>query len=65
MDKFWLVWREQGGAPKFKHHSHEAACCEAERLARANPGQRFYVMERVSSCIKADVVWDGELVIPF
>jgi hypothetical protein len=65
MEKFWLVWSTQGGAPTLKHMSHESACREAERLARNNPGKRFEVMERVSSVIKQDVQWEGEQSIPF
>lgn len=65
-EKFWLVWCVQGGAPTHKHLNHGSACDEAERLARNNPGKRFEVMERVSSCIKVpDVTWEGEQPIPF
>jgi hypothetical protein len=65
MDKFWLVWCVEGGAPTYKHMDHESACNEAERLARNNPGKRFEVMERVSSVIKQDVQWEGLQPLPF
>lgn len=63
--KFWLVWCEEGGAPTFKHPTHNSACREAERLARQVPGKRFHVLERIASCVKVDVQWDGEMPIPF
>lgn len=43
--KFWMVWNPKRDTPAYQHHSHEAAVSEAERLARLNPGQRFYVLE--------------------
>lgn len=45
---FYLVWNEDGFAPRFKHSSVTAAENEAERLATANPGQVFYVL--IPSC---------------
>jgi hypothetical protein len=65
MEKFWLVWCVEGGAPTYQHMDHESACNEAERLASKNPGKRFEVMERVSSVIKQDVQWDGLQPLPF
>lgn len=65
MRKFWLVWCVGAGTPTHIHYTHESACKEAERLARKNPGKRFEVMERVASVIKQDVVWEGELPMPF
>lgn len=43
--KFWMVWNPQGRAPTHKHPSPDQALTEAERLARLNPGQKFYVLE--------------------
>ncbi len=63
--KFWLVWCVDNGLPSVKHDSHDSACTEAERLARLHPGKRFEVMERVSSCIRRDVIWEGEQPLPF
>lgn len=65
MKKFWLVWCVDAGMPRCQHFSHESACFEAERLARQHPGKRFEVMERVASVIKQDVVWEGEIPMPF
>lgn len=61
MNKFWLVWCQQGGTPTYKHDSHELACNEAERLARENPGKRFDVLERITSVVKQDVLWEGDM----
>ena len=45
MNQFWLVWNIGGGAPTVRHDTEMRAIHEAERLARANPGQQFAVME--------------------
>lgn len=47
MNQFWMVWCPTGRAPVVKHDTEESATCEAERLARANRGQEFYVLEAV------------------
>jgi hypothetical protein len=41
---FWLVWREGGFAPRFKHSDQEAAEAEAQRLAKEYPGYSFAVL---------------------
>ena len=46
---FWLVWNPAGRPPLYRHESQLAATSEAERLARANPGQTFVVLESVCS----------------
>lgn len=42
---FWMVWSPQGRPPTHRHESHGSAVTEAERLARTNPGQQFFVLE--------------------
>lgn len=43
--KFWAVWKENGGgAPQKRHESFESAQTEAARLARQE-GQRYFVLE--------------------
>lgn len=44
---FWMVWNPEGRAPTYRHTSEGSAKTEAERLARANPGQTFVVLESV------------------
>lgn len=44
MNKFWMVWSPQGNTPTYKHATYESARDEAIRLARVNPGKRFYVL---------------------
>ncbi len=54
-EPFWLVWNPQGYNPQRKHNTEEGATREAERLARANPGQTFIVMESVGALVVAFV----------
>lgn len=59
MDTFWVVWQENGGVPTRKHATPRDASNEAERLARKCPGERFFVLCSIASCVKVDVSWDG------
>lgn len=52
---FWLVWNPQGRAPTRDHPTRDSAEREAERLARANRGQRFIVLQSVSERVVDDV----------
>jgi hypothetical protein len=54
-ENFYLVWREGGGCPTFKHPDYTSAAREAERLARGNPGQEFVVIAPVMGFKKTDV----------
>lgn len=44
--KFWMI-TGYGNQPRVRHTSKQLADDEAERLARANPGTKFYVLEAV------------------
>lgn len=55
--EFWVVWREDGGTPTVKHDSEGAAVAEAERLARANQGHRFWVLRSLAVCRVTNVQW--------
>ena len=57
--KFWMVLG--AGTPTVKHLSEAAARSEAERLARYNSGQAFFVLEAIAVAEKTDVFW-SELV---
>lgn len=45
---FWVVWNPSHGAPTFRHGSATSSHDEAQRLARANPGQQFIVLRAES-----------------
>ena len=53
--KFWMVLGS--GEPTLRHPSRQSAKREAERLARANPGEEFVVLEAVATVAKCDLVW--------
>lgn len=46
-DRFWFVWRNEGGYPFVRHPTETAAYAEANRLAMRHPGSDFYVLEAV------------------
>ncbi len=48
MKQFWFVWNPSGRDPSFKHETEESAILEAERLARANAGKEFVVLEAIA-----------------
>lgn len=48
VQKFWMVYNPKGNPPRCTHSSRELAVFEAERLARHNPGEHFFVLESVS-----------------
>jgi hypothetical protein len=64
MDRFWMIWSPAGRAPMVQHDSPNKARAEAERLARANPGQQFYVLEAQGVCQLQDVIWTS-FELPF
>lgn len=47
VDAFWFVWNPDARAPRRQHTSRAQAEQEAERLARAHPGERFVVLQSV------------------
>ena len=55
MDKFWMVLGS--GVPSVRHSSIDSAEREAERLAKLNAGQQFFVLEAVKSVKAGDVEW--------
>lgn len=44
---FWVVWRDGGDSPSFKHRDFVSARAEAQRLARKHKGHRFVVLAAV------------------
>jgi hypothetical protein len=67
---FWLVWSPTGSTPpKHRHLTEQLAVQEAERLAKAHPGQLFVVLEsiaarRVDNLVRTEYT-GGSLTIPF
>ena len=55
---FWMVWREFGPAPTKRHFIEQDAKCEAERLAKENPGTVFYVLSAIAGVkVQQPAVW--------
>lgn len=50
---FYLVWREGGNSPAYKHYSEATAREEAARLAQKEPGSRFYILPAAEYAICA------------
>lgn len=42
-----MVWNPNRNQPTYRHDTQAAAETEAERLARGNPGEHFFVLEAV------------------
>lgn len=59
--KFWLVWRPDGYPPSKRHTSKAAAYTESRRLAEANPGKEFFVLEAIQLSKKPEPVSTIEL----
>lgn len=49
MNRFWMVWSPAGRTPTVQHLSEASAKNEANRLARANPGSEFHVLQSVGT----------------
>lgn len=47
--KFWMVWREGTPTTRHRHQFKVDADAEAERLAKMNPGETFFVLKTVSA----------------
>lgn len=49
VNHFFIVWSPEGKTPpRIRHETREDATAEAERLARSNPGDFFYVLESLT-----------------
>jgi hypothetical protein len=47
--EFFMVWRDDGSVPTFRHQNDVGARKEAVRLARLNPGKKFYTLRATES----------------
>lgn len=56
--KFFFVWNPNRRSPSYKHATAQSATAEAERLARANRGESFIVLESLATVRVPDVVWE-------
>ncbi len=67
--KLWMVWCPERSQPRYRHATERGAIAEAERLANANPGQKFYVLaaiaaREVNNMQRIELV-DPEVELPF
>lgn len=52
---FWMVYGLDQHTPRVMHESCATAVAECKRLARANPGIVFVVLESVGAVVKQDL----------
>lgn len=67
-DDFWVVWRDGGGPPTFRHPTESQARKEAARLARIHPGTTMYVLHAIAALTAGEVISVeivGDESIPF
>ncbi len=64
-DAFWMVWNPNGHAPTYRHSSRHSATVEAERLARGNRGQTFFVLQALSKTVLVDIQTKQLTEVPF
>jgi hypothetical protein len=66
IQKRWIVYNPAKGKPTVTHPSYLIAKMEAERLARFNPGEDFFVYECVGRAKAVNVVYeDAVQEMPF
>lgn len=44
----WIIWTPQGANPKVFHNTYDGAEHESRRLAKQNPGTKFFVCKLVA-----------------
>lgn len=54
MEKFWMVWCENGGQPTYKHSTPALAEQEAARLKRKYRDKEFFVLEAMTAAVIED-----------
>lgn len=55
MKPFWMVYGIGQGCPTVRHETEDKAQREADRLARANPGVTFVLMEATKAVRRRDL----------
>jgi hypothetical protein len=63
MKAFWMIWNEGNRGPTIQHFTIKEVRKEAERLARLNPGQKFYILSAIDCCRMNDISWASEEVL--
>ena len=53
--KFWMITGD-GNSPKVRHYNLKEARMEAERLASANPGTEFFVLQSTEMVQHAGII---------
>lgn len=48
---FWMVWRHNGNTPTYQHQDKASAVLEAQRLAKNNPGETFFVLKTTAAFV--------------
>lgn len=61
---FYMVLNPNGRMPSFRHDTHKSAVDEAQRLAKENPGQEFFILVATDKVMCENPVKVIEL-IPF
>jgi hypothetical protein len=46
-ESVWCIFKDKGDAPKKMHMTYDAAKAELERIAKASPGHKFYLLEAI------------------
>lgn len=63
---FWMVLSDNSNYTIVRHRTLEIAKGEANRLAAANPGIRFFVLQSIGAAVRTDPVsWVEHDTIPF
>ena len=61
-EHFWMV--VGNGAPYYRHRDESSAKREAERLAKLNPGLKFFVVKTIGCVESTSVLWHTTLYDP-
>lgn len=65
-ESFYMVLSDNSSYTNVRHASLALARAEAERLARANPGVKFFVLASLGHAVRNDPVsWEPHDDIPF